>query len=101
MTDLEHHERAKSPSKDVFSSPDNLVRSKRENPRELLSIAYDLFDSHSTKTYGETYEDDPIFKVTLTKDKESESTGYYGTFEGEDFYSFKNLLLDFYVDKTS
>ena len=101
LTDLEHHERAKSPSKDVFSSPDNLVRSKRENPRELLYMAYDLFDSHSTKTYGETYEDDPIFKVTLTKDKESESTGYYGTFEGEDFYSFKNLLLDFYVDKTS
>ena len=101
LTGLEHHERAKSPSEDVFSSPDNRVRSGRENPRELLYIAYDLFDSHSTKTYGETFEDDPIFKVTLTKDKACESTGYYGTFEGEDFYSFKNLLLDFYVDKAS
>ncbi len=99
LTGLEHRERAKSPSEDVFSSPNNRLRSGRENPSELLYIAYDLFDSHSTKTYGESYEDDPIFKVTLTKDKASGSTGYYGTQDEEKFYSFKNLLLDFYVDE--
>ncbi|MDJ0589601.1 MAG: cyanophycinase [Pleurocapsa sp. MO_226.B13] len=95
LTGLEHHERAESPSHDILSSP------KRENPRELLKVAEDLFDSRSTSTYGETYEDDPIFKVTLTKDKSSGSTGYYDTQDKEKFYSFKNLLLDFYVDKAS
>ena len=106
LTGSENHERAKSPSLDVFSSPDNCVHpdncsvhSRRENPRELLDMANDLFDSRSPSTYGETYEDDPIVKVTLTKDQSSGSTGYYGSSNHEDFYSFKNLLLDFYVEK--
>ena len=98
LTGSEHFEHAKSPSRDILSSPDN---NKRKNPRELLEVAEDLFDSRSTSTYGETYEHDPIFKVTLTKDKASGSTGYYDTQDKEKFYSFKNLLLDFYVDKAS
>ena len=106
LTGSENHERAKSPSLDVFSSPDNCVHpdncsvhSRRENPRELLDMANDLFDSRSPSTYGETHEDRPIVKVTLTKDQSSGSTGYYGSSNHEDFYSFKNLLLDFYVEK--
>ncbi len=95
LTGVEHYDRAKSPSHDIFSSPDN---NRRENPSELVNVATDLFDSRSSSTYGETYEDDPILTVTLIKDFDLGSTGYYGTLRDEHFYSFKNLLLDFYAD---
>lgn len=97
LTGKENHSNAKSHSEDIFSSPNNLNSSdRRQKPREFINIANDLFDSRSTSTYGLTYESRPTFKVTLTKDKSSGSTGYYGTtLTGEKFYSFKNLLLDF------
>ncbi|MGK7941940.1 MAG: cyanophycinase [Crocosphaera sp.] len=95
LTGVEHYNRAKSPSQDIFSSPDN---NRRENPREFIDVATDLFDSRSTSTYGETYEEDPILTVSLIKDLDCDSTGYYGTLKDKDFYSFKNLLLDFYAD---
>ncbi len=95
LTNLEHYERPESPSEDILSSPNN---NRRENPRELIEIAVDLFDSKSTSTYGLTYENHPTFQVVLTKDKSSGSTGYFDSSNGEDFYSFKNLLLDFYAD---
>lgn len=98
LTGLEHYDRTKSPSQDILSSPDNNHRSL---PRELIKVADDLFDSRSTETYGETYEHNPIFQVTLTKNTSSGSTGYYGTQDKEKFYSFKNLLLEFYVEKHS
>ncbi|MBG1270820.1 cyanophycinase [Nostoc sp. WHI] len=98
LTGLEHYDKAKSPSQDILSSPDN---HKRENPRELIEVAEDLFDSRSTSTYGETYEHNPIFRLTLAKEKSFESTGYYGIQDEEKFYSFKNLLLGFYVNQSS
>lgn len=43
----ERYKYPKSPSYDIFSSPDNSGTSGRRNPREFIHISQDLFDSYA------------------------------------------------------
>jgi cyanophycinase len=98
LTNKEKYDKPKTFSEDIFSSPNNRNSDDlRTNPREFVKIANDLFNSRATSTYGLSYDSDPTFQVTLSKDSSALSVGYYGkTITGTEFYSFKNLLLDFY-----
>ncbi|MDJ0676218.1 MAG: cyanophycinase [Calothrix sp. MO_167.B42] len=99
LTGKEKYRQPKFPSEDIFTSPKNRnSRKRRAHPHEMVNVANNLFNSQATSTYGLTYESFPTFKVTLTKEKSAGSTGYYGTnIAYGKFYSFKNLLVDFYT----
>jgi len=99
LTGKEQYRQPKFPSDDIFTSPKNRnSRNRRAHPHEMVNLANNLFNSHATSTYGLTYESFPTFKITLTKAKSVGSTGYYGTnIAYGKFYSFKNLLVDFYT----
>ncbi len=87
---------ATTPTRDVFSSPNNSGSAGRRNPREFVRIANDLFDSRSTMTTGQTYETTPIFEVKLSKVSNLGSAGYQGRRNNVSYYSFKNLRVDMY-----
>jgi cyanophycinase len=87
---------AKSPSRDIFSSPNSSCASGRCKPREFVNIANDLFDSRSTQTSGQSYESGPIFEAKMVKSSALGSAGYQGKQNNINFYSFKNLRLDLY-----
>ncbi len=103
LTGKEKYRQPKFPREDIFTSPKNRnSKNRRAYPREMVNVAHDLFNSRATSTYGLTYESAPAFKVTLTKKKSAGSTGYYGTNTAHrKFYSFKNLLVDFYTYPSS
>jgi cyanophycinase len=93
----EYYSTARTPSRDIFSSPDNLNSSgTRKNPREWTLVATDLFDSRSTMTTGQSYERNPAFEVRLTKSSSFGSLGYQGYQNNVNYYSFKNLRVDIY-----
>lgn len=83
-----------SPTRDLFSSPNNSTSAGRRNPREFVRIATDLFDSRGTSTTGQTYETNPTFEARLTKT--SASAGYKGTVNGATSISYRNLKVDLY-----
>lgn len=83
-----------SPTRDLFSSPNNSTSAGRRNPREFVRIATDLFDSRGTSTTGQTYETNPTFEARLTKT--SASAGYKGTVNGVTSLSYRNLKVDLY-----
>jgi cyanophycinase len=87
---------ATTPTRDVFSSPNNSGSNGRRNPREFVRIANDLFDSRSSNTTGQTFETGPIFEVKIMKSSSLGSAGYQGKRNNINFYSFKNLRLDMY-----
>lgn len=91
----EYYSYAKTPTTDIFSSPNNYRSGSRVNPREFVEVTTDLFDSrNSTTTYGETYETNPTWKATFTKSTTAGSAGYVGTSNGTTYISYKNLLVD-------
>jgi cyanophycinase len=92
----ERYASAKSPSRDIFSSPNNSCSTGRCKPREFVNIANDLFDSRSSQTSGQSYESGPIFEAKMVKSSTLGSAGYQGKQNNINFYSFKNLRLDFY-----
>lgn len=97
LTGREYYSSAKPPTRDIFSSPNNLNSSgTRRYPREFTLIATDLFDSRSTSTTGQTYERNPAFEVRLTKSSSFGSVGYQGYQNNVNYYSFKNLRVDIY-----
>lgn len=97
LTGREYYSTARTPTRDIFSSPNNLNSGgTRKNPREFTRVATDLFDSRSTVTTGQTYENNPIFEVRLTKSSSFGSVGYQGYQNSVNFYSFKNLRVDMY-----
>jgi cyanophycinase len=87
---------ATTPTRDVFSSPNNSTTAGRRNPREFVRIATDLFDSKATMTTGQTYETGPIFEVKFSKASSLGSAGYQGKRNNINYYSFKNMRLDMY-----
>ncbi len=93
----EYYSYAVSPTRDIFSSPNNSTSSGRRNPREFVRVATDLFDSrNSATTYGRTYEGSPRFEVKLTKSSAFGSTGYQGYINAVSTYSYVNLRVDIY-----
>ncbi len=91
----EYYDYALSPTRDIFSSPNNSGANGRRNPREFVRVSTDLFDSYySTSTYGLTYERNPRFEVVLTKSSTVGSQGYQGYINGVNTYSYVNLLVD-------
>lgn len=92
----EIHSTAMSSSKDIFSSPDNLLSGARRNPRMFTIVAADLFDSRSSYTYGQSYETNPIYEVKMTKSSSFGSLGYQGYLNSVNYYSFAYLRVDLY-----
>lgn len=93
----ERYSSAVSPTRDVFSSVNNLnAQGTRKSPREFVRITTDLFDSRSSATTGQTYETNPTFETRLTKSSSFGSTGYQGYLSGVNYYAYKNLRVDLY-----
>ena len=85
-----------SPTRDIFSSPNNSTTSGRRNPREFVRVSTDLFDSRGTSTTGQSYETGPIFEAKLSKSSSLGSAGYQGTKNSVSYISYKNLRVDLY-----
>lgn len=97
LSGRERYSSALSPTRDVFSSVDNLnAQGTRKNPREFVRITSDLFDSRSGATTGQTYETNPTFEARLTKSASFGSIGYQGYLGGVNYYAYKNLRVDLY-----
>lgn len=91
----EEHDHALSESTDIFSSPNNYDpdTDARKNPREFIRITTDLFNSAlDDSTNAFTYEEDPEFELSFAKS--SNSVGYIGSKNGNDYISFVNLTLN-------
>jgi cyanophycinase len=87
---------AATPTRDIFSSPNNSSSTGRRNPREFVRVSTDLFDSRSSSTTGQTYETASRYEVKLTKSSSFGSTGYQGKVGSLNYYSYKNLRVDMY-----
>jgi cyanophycinase len=87
---------AVTPTRDIFSSPNNSGSNGRLNPREFVRVSTDLFDSRSSSTTGQTYETTSRYEVKMTKSSAFGSVGYQGKVGSVNYYSYKNLRVDMY-----
>lgn len=79
-------------STDIFSSPDNTDSSgARRHPYEIVLVAQDMIKAGYRTSLSETYETNPIYRVSLTKG----ST--FQKWQGQlDAVSFKDITINIY-----
>lgn len=70
---------------------------------EFIFVSQELFASDAQSVVNYTYEDEPLYAVKFTKDRYYGSKGYMGwsPYDGYDYYSYENLILDIYPAETS
>lgn len=79
-------------TKDVLSSPDNIGPDDgRASPYEMVKLALDLVKSKDSKsTSGETFETDPVYRVSLSTGRDFEA--WRSNTSGK--ISFRDIVVD-------